>query len=230
MAAAKKPAKRNVAKKPKPGVPKAGNRAANKAAKTARQRPGIVATSPQHASSPPPASSSQSVKGLRVRMFRVGFGDFFLLTVSTAKGDKHILIDCGVHAKDLGSIKDAVDQMASDCGKELALVIMTHRHADHISGFGTCSDVFSQITVDRVWMPWFEKPDDKAAAKIQQNLTAMASQISLRLAARGDPASDHFISMANNITGCMAAAGATGNQKGPNGVHNRFKNKPRPAY
>ena len=89
-------------------------------------------------------------------MFRVGFGDFFLLTVPTAKGDKHILIDCGVHAKDLGSIRNAVDQMASDCGKDLALVIMTHRHADHISGFGTCSDVFSQITVDRSGCPGSE--------------------------------------------------------------------------
>jgi hypothetical protein len=104
-------------------------------------------------------------------MFRVGFGDFFLLTVPTAKGDKHILIDCGVHAQDLGSIKDAVDQMASDCGKDLALVIMTHRHADHISGFATCSDVFSQITVERVWMPWFEKLISQLTNVAEQYLT-----------------------------------------------------------
>ena len=36
-------------------------------------------------------------------MFRVGFGDFFLLSLNTADGAKHILIDCGVHARDLGS-------------------------------------------------------------------------------------------------------------------------------
>ena len=226
MAAAKKPAKRKTAKKAKPGVLKA----VYKAARTARQKPGTVATSRQRAFSLQRASSGKNVKGLRVRMFRVGFGDFFLLTVPTAKGDKHILIDCGVHAKDLGSIKDAVDQMASDCGKDLALVIMTHRHADHISGFATCSDVFSQITVERVWMPWFENPDDKAAANIQQNLTAMASQISSRLAARGDPASDQFISMVNNITGGMAASGASGNQKALDVLHNGFKYKPAHDY
>jgi len=163
-------------------------------------------------------------------MFRVGFGDFFLMTVPTARGDRHILIDCGVHAKDLGSIKEAVDQMASDCGKELALVIMTHRHADHISGFGTCSDVFSQIAVDRVWMPWFENPDDKAAANIQQKLAAMASQLASRLAARGDPASDQFAAMVNNITGGMAAAGVSGNQKALDVLHNGFKNKPKHDY
>jgi hypothetical protein len=120
--------------------------------------------------------------------------------------------------------------MASDCGIELALVIMTHRHADHISGFGTCSDVFGQIIVDRVWMPWFENPDDEDAVKIQQNLTAMASQISSRLAARGDPALDQFISMVDNITGGMAASGASGNQKALDVLQNGFKNKPAHDY
>ena len=118
MAAAKKIAKRKVAKKAKPGVA----RAAKKTAKTARQKPGTGASSPSPQRAPsPPAVSGQNVEGLRVRMFRVGFGDFFLLTVPTAQGDRHILIDCGVHAKALGSIQDAVRQMASDCGNELAL-------------------------------------------------------------------------------------------------------------
>jgi beta-lactamase superfamily II metal-dependent hydrolase len=227
MAAAKK-TKRKVAKKAKSGVA----RAAKKAAKTAPRKPGNGASSPssQPAPSSSPASPGQNVEGLRVRMFRVGFGDFFLLTVPTAKGAKHILIDCGVHAKDLGSIQEAVTQMASDCGNELALVIMTHRHADHISGFGTCSEDFSKIAVERVWMPWFENPDDKAAAKIQQNLAAMASQLSSRLAARGGPDSGQFVDMVNNITGGMAAAGVSGNQKALDVLHNGFKNKPEHDY
>lgn len=217
MAAAKKAAsgsKRKVAKKTK--------RSVRKAAKTARKKPATGV------SVPATASPGKGAKGLRVRMYRVGFGDFFLLTVPTAKGDRHILIDCGVHAVDLGSIKDAVAQMAADCGKELALVIMTHRHADHISGFGKCSDVFGQITVDRVWMPWFENPGDKTAAKFQQNLTAMASHLSLQLAARGP--SSPFAAMVDNITGGMAAAGGSGNQKALDVLHNGFKNKPAHDY
>jgi beta-lactamase superfamily II metal-dependent hydrolase len=220
MAAAKKAAKRRIAKKAKRSVPKA----AKKPGKAAQQKPGTGA------SSPPRASSAQNAGGLRVRMFRVGFGDFFLLTVPTAKGDKHILIDCGVHAKDLKSIRAAVKQMAADCGNKLALVIMTHRHADHISGFGTCSDIFSQITVDRVWMPWFENPDDKVAAKIQQNLAAMATQLASRLAARGGPESDPYAAMVDNITGGLAAAGATGNRKALDVLHNGFNNKPEHDY
>lgn len=215
MAAARKPAsgsKRIAARPTKRGV--------GKAKKTLRKKPATAVPVPAPAASGTRPASGKGVNGLRVRMYRVGFGDFFLLTVPTAKGDRHILIDCGVHAVDLGSIRDAVAQMAADCGKELALVIMTHRHADHISGFGKCSDVFGQISVDRVWMPWFENPDDKTASKFQQNLTAMASQLSLRLAARGD----QFAAMVDNITGGMAASGGSGNQKALDVLHNGFKN------
>jgi beta-lactamase superfamily II metal-dependent hydrolase len=183
---------------------------------------------PAPAPQPPgPAASNGGAAGLRVRMYRVGFGDFFLLTVPTGAGAKHILIDCGVHAKDLGSIQAAVAQMANDCGSELALVIMTHRHADHISGFGKCSDAFSKIAVGRVWMPWFEDPKNAAATAFQAGLTAMASGLQMRLAARADEGSKQLADMAENITGGMAAAGGvSANQKALDVLHNGFKNKP----
>jgi hypothetical protein len=163
-------------------------------------------------------------------MYRVGFGDFFLLTVPVGNNDaRHILIDCGVHAVDLGSIQEAVKRMADDCGRHLSLVIMTHRHADHISGFGKCADIFSQITVDRVWMPWFENPDDKHAAGIQANLTALAGQLSLRLAASGR--SGPIAAMLDNITGIgAAAAGGSSNQKALDVLHSGFRNKPEHDY
>lgn len=220
MAAAKAKKKASGSKQPAAKKTKRSAPKAPKVAKTARKMP---ATGP---SSPAPASSGGDPKGLRVRMYRVGFGDFFLLSVPTAKGDRHVLIDCGVHAVDLGSIKDAVAQMAEDCGRKLALVIMTHRHADHISGFGKCSDVFSQFTVDRVWMPWFENPTNPAAIRIQTNLTALAGQLSLRLAARGD----QFAAMVDNITGGAVAAGLSSNQKALDVLHNGFKNKPAHDY
>jgi beta-lactamase superfamily II metal-dependent hydrolase len=199
-----------------------------KTAATSGQEPASGASASQ------PAAAGGDLTGLRIRMYRVGFGDFFLLSVPTPKGPKpfrHILIDCGVHAVDLGSIQDAVAQMRKDCGDELALVIMTHRHADHISGFGKCADAFSQISVDRVWMPWFEDPTNGTATKVQNNLTAMASQLALRLAARDS--SDPHIAMVNNITGGMAASGVSANQKALDVLHNGFKNKdpaPVPGY
>ncbi len=163
-------------------------------------------------------------------MYRVGFGDFFLLTRADRQGpkpDRHILIDCGVHAKDLGSIKAAVAQMAEDCGRELALVIMTHRHADHISGFGTCSDVFSQIAVDRVWMPWFENPKNDTAVRISGQPDRAGGPA---LHAAGGASDEQFTAMADNITGGMAAAGGSGNQKALDVLHKGFKNKPAHDY
>ena len=84
--------------------------------------------------------------------------------LKTQTGDlKHILIDCGVHAGDIGTISDAVDHMAEVTNKNLALVIMTHRHADHISGFAKCKDVFSGFTVEQVLGDYRGRPWDARA-------------------------------------------------------------------
>src|SRR4029077_733195 len=125
-------------------------------------------------------------------MYRVGFGDFFLLSLQTRSGRKHILIDCGVHAGDLHSISAAVEQMAEETGKELALVIMTHRNADHIPGFATCKDAFSQFAVEQIWMSWFEDPSDKNAASFQRSLAMVAEQMKIALAARNRPEDDEL--------------------------------------
>jgi len=141
-------------------------------------------------------------------MYRVGFGDFFLLTLRAPDGTPlHVLIDCGVHAANLGTIGQAIKQLAADTGKQLALVIMTHHHADHISGFAIGKDDFKDFTVERVWMPWFDDPANKTAVSVQNNLTALATHLQLGLAERGP--NDQFRAMAENITGTMSAAGAS---------------------
>jgi beta-lactamase superfamily II metal-dependent hydrolase len=165
--------------------------------------------------------------GIRVRMYRVGFGDFFLLTLRAPDGTpRHILVDCGVHAANLGSIGAAIDQLAQDTGGQLALVIMTHRHADHISGFASGAAVFARFTVERVWMPWFENPNNPAAASLQETLTAVATNLQGALAARSDPEGQQLINMAQNITGELSAAGGqSGNATALAVLHGGFQNK-----
>jgi len=163
------------------------------------------------ASAAGPTTTNGKASGLRVRMYRVGFGDFFLVTVPSAAGPKHILIDCGVHGKDVHSIEAAVSHMAQETNKHLSLIIVTHRHADHVTGFSKCKDVFKQFAVDRIWMSWYENPADKGAVAIQANITSVALQLRHALAARNDNASQQYLNMVSNITDGMAASGGDQN-------------------
>ncbi len=104
---------------------------------------------------------------IRVRMYRVGFGDCFLLSLPVGQNGtedyRHFVIDCGVHGKgNIGTIGRAVDNIAEVTGGKIAAVIATHSHQDHISGF---SDKFCQFEIGEVWMPWCENPKDELAAK-----------------------------------------------------------------
>jgi beta-lactamase superfamily II metal-dependent hydrolase len=156
-------------------------------------------------------------------MYRVGFGDFFLLSVRGKSGGfVHVLIDCGVHAADLGCIGDAINQLAADTQKQLALVIMTHRHADHISGFARGKDVFSQFSVERVWMPWFENPKNATAVALQQNLAAVAIKLERQLALRAAPDDHKFQNMMSDISS-VSAGGS--NAIALDVLHGGFQNK-----
>ncbi len=159
--------------------------------------------------------------GVRVRMYRVGFGDFFLLTVPSDDGPQHILIDCGVtpgttHKGDIGTIKDAVAHMAEETGHHLALIIVTHRHMDHIIGFSRSQEIFEKIKVDAIWMPYWESEYDEQAQSFQAELTAVASDVQqhLALAAGSDVDTDEMLGMLRNATGIdheevFAAAGGS---------------------
>jgi beta-lactamase superfamily II metal-dependent hydrolase len=155
---------------------------------------------------PAPASGDHGASGTaggspaRIRMYRVGFGDFFTLSVPKPSGEyAHILIDCGVHAKDLGVIAGAVDKLKEDTGGKLALVIMTHRHADHISGFAKAKETFQTFAVEQVWMSGFEDPHDKTASRIQAQITATAQK--LQAALQAAPADNQHARMAGNALG-----------------------------
>lgn len=155
----------------KPTARKATKKASKKAAKKAAKG----------------TAARQSAKGLKVRMYRVGFGDFFLVTVPTGRGkNQYILIDCGVFkgtsgTGDIGSIVSAVDDMYKTTRGKLALVIMTHRHADHIAGFSKAD--FSKFSASLVWMPYWEQFNaDKSKKSSAKNFAANGDQ---NLAAAG---------------------------------------------
>jgi len=161
---------------------------------------------------------------LRVRMYRVGFGDFFLLTVPSKKlGPQHVLIDCGVTTGrtgkgDIGVIKDAVAHMAKETGEKLALIIATHRHKDHIIGFSRCPE-FQRFKgkVGAIWMPIWETEYDQNIRKIQNGMSALALDAQAYVAAAGDrlPHGEDILAMLDNALG-MEQFGVTGSGGGSN--------------
>jgi beta-lactamase superfamily II metal-dependent hydrolase len=129
-------------------------------------------------------SDKLSDNTIRIRMYRVGFGDCFLVSLPIAKGSeahgahRHILVDCGVHGKgDIDTMKEVVDNIAAVTGKKLAAVIATHSHQDHISGFAKFGEEFSSFEIEEVWLPWTEEQEDKQAKKLLQKHAALADQL-----------------------------------------------------
>ena len=109
---------------------------------------------------------------ITIRMYNVGFGDCFLLTFQYAKEKRHMLIDFGSTSAPKDQPKDYMKRVAADikaqCGSKLQIVVATHRHRDHISGFATNGDgtgnTIAGLKPDYVIQPWTEDPNAKTDA------------------------------------------------------------------
>lgn len=105
---------------------------------------------------------------VRIRMYNVGFGDSFLLSLP---GPKTILVDAGFHAAGKGEFtaKELVEQIIADVTEihgrpRIDVIIATHRHADHIYAFN--AGEWDQVEVGEVWMPWVEDRHDPVARRL----------------------------------------------------------------
>lgn len=149
---------------------------------------------------PDNTDTGRNGNNLRIRMYRVGFGDCFLFSLPTANGPAHILIDCGVHGRgDIHTIEKAVANIAEVTAKKLAVVIATHAHQDHISGFAKCENLFREFEVQEVWLPWTENPKDAQAAKLKSKQAALTQQLAQHFAAAG--ASEQAMAAVMNLSG-----------------------------
>jgi hypothetical protein len=117
-----------------------------------------------------PARKKEKRPRVRVRMYRQGLGDCFLVTFYTGKTPVHALIDCGTLGATTTGVKmaDVVAHIAAETGSRLDLLIATHEHRDHVSGFASERAAFDQIKVDHVWLAWTEDPGDPLALEIEK--------------------------------------------------------------
>lgn len=111
-------------------------------------------------------------------MYRHGFGDCFLLRFySGTKLHYKMLIDCGLKLNDKVEGVTLAD-VAADIRKlvtekkgtktmaRIDVLVATHEHHDHVSGFHPSLALFDTFEFDEIWMAWTENPEDEEAKQI----------------------------------------------------------------
>src|SRR5687767_8312887 len=113
------------------------------------------------------------MSSVRVRMFRQGLGDCFLLTFPGQSRPVHMLIDCGVL---LGTsdaktkMKQTAQHILDATDGILDLLVVTHEHWDHVSGFEQARELLGpdKLAIGEVWLAWTEKPGDAVATALRE--------------------------------------------------------------
>lgn len=155
-----------------------------------------------------------------VRMYRLNeLGDCFLLTFASAGKTSRVLIDCGSFRNGAASIQRLEKIVASIAaetgGTPLDVVVGTHQHNDHVSGFVHCEEAFKAIGVSQVWLSWLDDPSDPQAREIGQDynnlllqLTAARRTLTRKLrATRGAGGQlSRTVSTLNDVLGFLGAA------------------------
>jgi hypothetical protein len=126
-------------------------------------------------SAPGAAVTPASGYRAKVRMYRQGLGDCFLISLPRTDGSNrpfYVMIDCGVvlGTADPSTIMTQVmDDIVAVTGGEIDLLIATHEHWDHLSGFVQAKPSFDKLTkVGQVWLAWTENPDDQLTQKLKK--------------------------------------------------------------
>jgi beta-lactamase superfamily II metal-dependent hydrolase len=142
---------------------------------------------PQIKQRPPKSAQAKAATPIRIRMYDVGFGDAFLLLIPGEQGDHRVLFDCGSIAQGSSPMGEVVNRIVQDVTDadgtpRIDVVVMSHRHRDHVSGFAQAE--WDGVEVKEVWMPWTEDPKDPLAREIRDIQSRFASSLDASLSAR----------------------------------------------
>ncbi|WP_257388153.1 MBL fold metallo-hydrolase [Tahibacter caeni] len=133
------------------------------------------------------ASRRGSAAPVFIRHYCQGIGDCHLLRFDKDDGSPwHLLIDCGLHSSvpNAGETMDAIVADIATVTQRIDVLVITHEHWDHVSGFSTAAEHFAGIEVGEVWMAWTENPRDKQAREFDEfkgKALAALQRASLRL-------------------------------------------------
>lgn len=120
-----------------------------------------------------------------IRMYKVGeLGDCFLLRFKEGDRSSNVLIDCGSFrnaATSVQRLNNIWKNITDELGQEsLDVVVATHQHNDHVSGFVHGKKQFKSLHPQQVWLSWLDDPrDSKARAVKKEHEKVMANLVKL---------------------------------------------------
>ena len=162
----------------------------------------------------PQGSSSYRAK---VRMYRQGLGDCFLISLPRSDSDRpyKVLIDCGVilgTADASTKMTEVVENIIAATQGEIDLLLATHEHWDHLSGFVQAKDAFDKLKVHEVWLGWTENRNDPLTQKLKAQRDAALASLRLglsRLQLAGDEPAAEAVELGGLLEFFGAAKGAS---------------------
>ena len=139
--------------------------------------------------------------GVKIRMYRQGHGDCFLLAFPPKTGRRavYMLIDCGykpgsqiTRNRKKIDIKKVVKDIGEATGKKIDIVVVTHEHQDHVNGLSK----FKDFEFGEAWFAWTEDPGDDDANALRERhrdqlLGLLGARNKLAAAPAGDVAAQH---------------------------------------
>jgi hypothetical protein len=137
------------------------------------------------------ATASSPPLRARVRMYQVGFGDCFLLSLeyreklADGRDERHVLFDFGsTHGARADAMVEVAELIRDHCHGQLDAVVATHRHADHLSGFGlaTTGKVLDALEPRLVVRSWTEDPAAPEDATVPSDLDQGSRRFAAALA------------------------------------------------
>lgn len=168
--------------------------------------------------------------GVTVRMYRQGLGDCFLLAFPSTGGKTRgkrpcfMLIDCGVLLGTPGGddrVREVAAHILESTGGRIDVLVATHEHWDHLSGFEQARDLFDKLKIGEVWVAWTEDPEDPVSRSLRREraaaLRALTATVS-HLRASGNAGDVEATRKADGLDSVLGFFGVLGADGRPSGI------------